>query len=428
MPRATSQAPGGVDFENREEGTAEPKRLARSTAEALAENAVHQSERHAERETLIEGLRGGPAVSTAPPPRAAVFLRTDRRGCGQLLGIGQATTRLGRSWDADARIEDAGVSRVHAEVSADHGAFFITDLGSANGTYVNEQRIERAQLSDGSVVRLGTRVTLRFGLVEEDEKRALSYLHELGHYDPLTRVYNRRYLVQHLATELAFAERHQTSISIVLLDIDRFKQVNDEHGHQTGDQVLERVAGIVAAQVRTEDVVARYGGEEFMVVLRETPVGGAEVLGERIRRAVAETVITTSDGDALQVTLSAGCASLSCTGGRRLADLIQVADRRLYQAKDQGRNRVVGAGRRLASIPPPIVPELADGEPVSSTKPVDGLARAFDALPEPLRIVVGLHFQERCSFAEIAAITDTSEDRVHEMFQAALSKLREMAA
>ncbi len=374
MPRGHHASGGDA---TRIDGAQDETRFVRATAEAVGENVVRESERCAERETLIEGLRNNPAPSTAPPVRAAVFLRTDKRGCGQLRALPLPVTRLGRSWEAEARIEDDAVSRVHAEVSADQGKFFIADLGSANGTYVNDRRIQRAELVDGSVVRLGTRVTLRFSLVEEDEKRALSYLHELGHYDPLTRVYNRRYLGQHLAAELAFADRHKTSISIVLFDIDRFKQVNDRYGHPMGDQVLEKVAAIAAAQVRTEDVVARYGGEEFMLVLRETPVSGAEALAERIRRAVAGSVMIAPDGSAFQVTLSAGCASLSCTGATNLAGLIQLADRRLYTAKDLGRNRVVGA-RRLTSVPP----NAGEDEPVSQAKPVDGLARAFDTLPE----------------------------------------------
>jgi diguanylate cyclase (GGDEF)-like protein len=185
--------------------------------------------------------------------------------------------------------------------------------------------------------------------MEEDEQRALSYLHDLGHYDPLTRVYNRRYLTQHLASELAFAERHETSLSIILLDIDHFKAVNDDHGHQAGDRVLETVAALAAAQIRTEDVIARYGGEEFMIVLRGTPVVGAEVLAERVRRQVSQTAIEIAGGPALHVTLCAGCASLECTGGIHIDELIRLADQRLYRAKGAGRNRVVGSARALPS-------------------------------------------------------------------------------
>lgn len=424
MPRSVDRASGGDQATNEVERASEERCSSRSSAEALAESVARHSDRCSERETLIEGLRPGPTPSQEPGARAAVLLRTDRRGCGQLVGLRLDSTRLGRSWEADARIEDAAVSRVHAEVVSDRGRFFINDLGSANGTFVNERRVDRAPLEDGNIVRLGSRVTLRFSLVEEDEKQALSCLHELGHYDPLTRVYNRRFLGEHLAAEIAFAERHHTSISIVLFDIDRFKQVNDQHGHQVGDQVLERVAAIAAAQIRTEDVIARYGGEEFMIVLRSTPVSGAEALAERIRRAVAETIQLSPDSKAFYVTLSAGCAALSCTREASLAELIQLADRRLYAAKEAGRNRVVASAHRLVSMPPPVLPDAED-DPVSNAKPIASLARAFEALPEHLRLIVGLHYQEKCSFAEIAAITDMTEERVQELFATALGMLRQ---
>lgn len=341
MPQNPSHGLGGGETVGEIEGAAGNHPHRRSIAAALSQNMARQSARAAERDTLIEGLRGQPAPS-APPVRAAVFLRTDKRGCGQLMPLSLARTRLGRSWQADARIEDDAVSRLHAEVSVDGGHFIIADLGSANGTFVNERRVERVRLDDGNIVRLGSRVTLRFSVMEEDEKRALSYLHELGHYDPLTRVYNRRYLTQHLASELAFAERHHTALSLILIDIDRFKTVNDNHGHQAGDRVLEEVAALAAGQIRTEDVIARYGGEEFMIVLRGTPIIGAEVLAERVRRQVSQTAIEISGGPALHVTLSAGCASLECTGGVRVDELIRLADQRLYRAKGAGRNRVVG--------------------------------------------------------------------------------------
>jgi diguanylate cyclase (GGDEF)-like protein len=324
---------------------------------------------------------------------------------------------------------------LHAEISVEQGAFFINDLGSANGTFLDDERVTRAVLRDGSLVRLGGRVTFRFAVLEEDEQRALSSLQELGHCDPLTRVYNRRHLEQHLAAELAFAERHGSSISLILLDIDRFKEVNDRHGHLAGDLVLERVAKLITSQIRVEDMLARYGGEEFIIVLRETPVGGAEVLAERIRRAVAEAAIEISPEQTLQVTLSAGCASLACASSAGAGQLLEIADRRLYLAKQQGRNRVVGALPRLRSIPPPpievgpdVVPEAQEPEPTSQVHNLQSMARAFEQLPEELQLVVGLYLQEKCSFAEIATILDCTEERVCALYEQARAQLRRSAA
>jgi two-component system, cell cycle response regulator len=424
MPRDVSHPGGANAVVEQERVRTEP--AVRSSAAAVA-RSLDRSERGADRITLIDGL-SKPPESRHDAPRAGVLLRTDRRGCGQLIALRGEQLRLGRSWEAAGRIDDDSVSRVHAEISCDSGNYSIVDLGSANGTFVDGERITRAELRDGSLVRLGSRVAFRFSLVEEDEQRALSSLQDLGHYDPLTGVFNRRHLERHLAAELAFAERHGSSISVILFDLDRFKQINDEHGHPAGDVVLERVAELMGGQIRVEDMLARYGGEEFMLVLRETPIGGAEVLAERIRRVIAEARVQIGSGDLIGVTVSAGCASLACTAGAEALQLIQIADRRLYLAKQQGRNQVVGSGPRLRSIPPPAAQPALDEEPPSRVHRVDSVARAFEQLPEELRLVLGLRYQEDCSFAEIAAILDRSEEHVQAQCEQGRALLRQSAA
>ncbi|MEY2931279.1 MAG: hypothetical protein RL033_2028, partial [Pseudomonadota bacterium] len=432
MPRDAIQAAGGVHAVVEPERKRPDEPTVRSSASAVA-RSLARSERGAERDTLTEGL-GRASERVGESLRSGVLLRTDRRGCGHLIAL-TGQLRLGRAWEAGARIEDDSVSRLHAEISSDQGTFLITDLGSANGTFVDGERVTSAELRDGSVVQLGSRVTFRFSLVQEDEQRALSSLQNLGHHDPLTGVYNRRHLERHLAAELAFAERHESSISVIMLDLDHFKRVNDEHGHLAGDLVLERVAELVTSQIRTEDMLARYGGEEFIIVLRETPVAGAEILAERIRRVVAGATIAVSTERALTVTLSAGCASLACTAGADVEQLIQTADRRLYLAKQQGRNRVMGAAPRLRSIPPPAssspsAPPTAasESEPPSQVYRRERLARAFDALPRQLQLVVGLRHQESCTFAEIAAILSCSEQSVLELYQEANARMSQSAA
>jgi two-component system, cell cycle response regulator len=431
MPRDASHPAGGVHAVNEPERKRPDEPTARSSASAVA-CSLARAERGAERDTLIEGLARA-SERAGDSPRSGVLLRTDRRGCGQLFAL-SGRLRLGRAWEAEARIEDDSISRLHAQIDSEQGKFIITDLGSGNGTFVNGERIISAELRDGSVVQLGSRVTFRFSVVQEDEQRALSSLQNLGQHDPLTGVYNRRHLERHLAAELAFAERHDSSISVILIDLDHFKRVNDEHGHLAGDLVLERVAELVASQIRTEDMLARYGGEEFIIVLRETPLAGAEILAERIRRVVAGAAIAVSPAQALAVTLSAGCASLACTAGADVEQLIQTADRRLYLAKQQGRNCVMGAAPRLRSIPPPPAsspePLVATSEvaPASQVYRLDRLAHAFAALPQQLQLVVGLRCQESCTFAEIAAILSCSEQQVLELYQQANALMRQSAA
>lgn len=167
-------------------------------------------------------------------------------------------------------------------------------------------------------------------------------LYESSTRDPLTGADNRRNMDSRLQAEIAFAQRHRRPLSVILLDIDHFKSVNDRYGHPAGDAVLKSVAGVVRGQLRTEDAFARYGGEEFVIVLRDTTVVQAALVAERVREKIAKTSIEIGGG-AINVTVSAGCAALACSLGTSTEDLIGVADKRLYKAKRGGRNRVVSS-------------------------------------------------------------------------------------
>ena len=160
--------------------------------------------------------------------------------------------------------------------------------------------------------------------------------------DVLTGAYNRQYMSERIATEIAYAVRHRTNLSVILFDLDHFKRVNDTHGHPAGDAVLKYVAAVVSSRLRAEDVFARYGGEEFVVLLRGIDLAGAARAAERLRGAVAGGA-TTCDGTLIPITLSAGCASLGCAPVCSGDALLAVADRRLYGAKHAGRNRVVAS-------------------------------------------------------------------------------------
>jgi diguanylate cyclase (GGDEF)-like protein len=132
-------------------------------------------------------------------------------------------------------------------------------------------------------------------------------------------------------------------LAVALADLDHFKQVNDGHGHLTGDALLRRTAQVIADELRSTDGVGRYGGEEFLVVLPETGLEGAWSVAEKIRRRVQETAVTAEGGAVIRATLSIGLASLEdcrAAGGGSARDLIAAADRSLYEAKGGGRNRV----------------------------------------------------------------------------------------
>jgi diguanylate cyclase (GGDEF)-like protein len=262
---------------------------------------------------------------------------------------------LGRREDADIQIQDDGVSRRHASVRVDGEGAVVTDLGSQNGTYVDGKRVPDARVADGARIQVGGQTTLKFIWADELDARYQMKLAEGALQDALTGLYNRRHLDERLAGELAAAQRHGRPVSVLVIDIDLFKNVNDAHGHLAGDEALKMVAFVLRAAVRREDVLARYGGEEFVVVARETPLEGASALAERIRRAV-ERSRCTWNGHELGVTVSIGVTVSAVHGGfvpgRSDHDVLVAADRALYLAKQGGRNRVVALPLdALASTP-----------------------------------------------------------------------------
>lgn len=169
---------------------------------------------------------------------------------------------------------------------------------------------------------------------------ANSRLKELVYRDGLTGLYNHRYFQEALSNELSRASRYQSSVSLILFDIDYFKKVNDTHGHPAGDLVLMNIARAVNNAVRPCDIVARYGGEEFAVILPETSAAGVKVFAARLRRCV-EGIATLADGQLIYVTVSAGATTFNKEGADvSKSTLIETADRGLYMSKQNGRNQV----------------------------------------------------------------------------------------
>lgn len=160
--------------------------------------------------------------------------------------------------------------------------------------------------------------------------------------DGLTGLYNRRAFMSRLGEAVAYASRHGTDLSLLMLDADHFKQVNDRHGHPAGDRVLRFIAETVRLNLRESDAAGRYGGEEYVVLLPHTPLSGAQIVAERIRAFCSASSIPLSSGG-ITVTVSVGVASLSA-GCQRAEDLVATADAALYEAKRSGRNRVVARG------------------------------------------------------------------------------------
>jgi two-component system cell cycle response regulator len=249
---------------------------------------------------------------------------------------------VGRGSTCDLHIDDSSLSRQHCRVYRSGGAYFVEDLGSRNGTQVNGLRIKAPQqLEDGALIQLAASTIVMFSHQEDLEVQAQQRLYASAVLDPLTGLHNRRHLDARLKSEFAFANRHGTPLSVLLIDIDHFKKINDTYGHAGGDVALKALSERLQKTVRTEDIVARYGGEEFAVVARGIETAGAMLLAERIRERAAEIRLE-HEGQTIAFTISVGVATMT---RERIFDsipsVLKAADDALYKAKEGGRNRSV---------------------------------------------------------------------------------------
>ncbi len=246
---------------------------------------------------------------------------------------------IGRDFDCDVCIPDHSVSRRHARLDVTPEGVFVSDLGSTNGTFVNDVPVRSpTRLADGDYLRVGNSI-FRFlggGNVEAEYHEEI---YRLTIIDALTQAHNRRALAEFLDRELVRSERHRRPVTLILLDIDHFKSVNDQFGHLAGDFALRELVQLIRSVVRREDLLARYGGEEFAIVLVETGLPEAAKVAERIRQLIEEHVFRCGDAE-FRLTASLGLAATP--GGEELTttEMIQRADKKLYHAKQAGRNRV----------------------------------------------------------------------------------------
>jgi diguanylate cyclase (GGDEF)-like protein len=250
---------------------------------------------------------------------------------------------IGRSTSADIRLHDEGASREHARIDCrgrgtlSGATFRITDLGSTNHTFVNSVQVESAQLRDGDKIQIGGSV-LKFVILDDIDARFHAEIRDLISYDQLTGLLTKESLYLALERELKRCLSYALPLSVLMMDLDHFKSVNDGHGHQMGSHVLAEVGRIIRQCFRVGDVSARYGGEEFISYLAETDTAGAELGAERVRSEI-EAFPFVLDEVSIHVTISIGIA-IAPKDGEDIKTLVAAADRALYRAKDTGRNRV----------------------------------------------------------------------------------------
>ncbi|MBN2716804.1 MAG: GGDEF domain-containing protein [Deltaproteobacteria bacterium] len=271
-------------------------------------------------------------------PSLVVVQGVDR---GDAFTIEHTPLLLGRGDMCDYVIRDDGISRQHAQiVELQDGRYMIEDLNSTNGIFIGQKRVQKHLLEEGDKVLIGRRTILKFVYQDAVDERYQKQMYESAVKDGLTGVYNRKHFNERIQSELSFALRHKSSLSLLIFDLDHFKNVNDTYGHLIGDKVLVQVSEKIQFTLREEDFFARYGGEEFAVLARDIDDSGARALGERIRQIVQDMRVTTEFGVRVPVTLSIGIATL--TDGIKVSaeEMIKCADVNLYRAKENGRNRV----------------------------------------------------------------------------------------
>lgn len=260
---------------------------------------------------------------------------------GKIHLLEDGTTSLGRSSDVDIVINDARISRHHVTLHSRNHKVFIEDLGSTNGTYVNGHRTQgMTELKDGDKIQLSSNTIFKFAWQDKTENIFHKELYKMAVLDPTTALYNKRYFLERFAEEFSLARRAKSPLSVLIMDIDFFKKINDSHGHLAGDLVLQQIGGLLKDMTRHEDVVARYGGEEFIVMLRGSDEESSYQTAERIRKQI-EGFSFEFEGMKIPVTASFGLCTLDPEAESASTEsMIKTADERLYQSKQSGRNRV----------------------------------------------------------------------------------------
>jgi two-component system cell cycle response regulator len=289
-------------------------------------------------------LPGQQRLRTSPQNSACV-VQIYGPDLGKKITLHETETLIGRGEGCEITVDLENVSRRHCALLQQNGEIFLRDEGSTNGTWLNNVEIKsKTRLASGDLIKVGSAIfkflSTELGELGSIEARYHEEIYRLTIVDGLTQVHNKRYLLEFLEREMTRCSRHGRALSLLLLDIDNFKQVNDNLGHLAGDAVLRDLAALLKTRVRKDELLARYGGEEFVLVLPETVRANALVLAERLRRLV-ESHRFSFEGKRLPITFSAGVAELSGTN-QSVLSFLRAADEKLYEAKHRGRNQVVG--------------------------------------------------------------------------------------
>ncbi|MBN9687691.1 MULTISPECIES: GGDEF domain-containing protein [unclassified Corallococcus] len=287
------------------------------------------------RVTKISSLTPGPERGTE-----CCLVQIHGPELGKKYVLEESEFTIGRDQHNHIVVDLDNVSRRHARIWTRQGKTYVEDLQSTNGTYLNDREVLQAQpLRSGDLVKVGGSI---FKFLDGDniETQYHETIYTLTIADGLTGINNKRYFVEYLEREMGRSHRYQRTLSLMMFDIDHFKQINDVHGHLAGDYVLREMAQSIKKLVRREQCFARYGGEEFAIVMPEDGPDKARVFAEKIRKLVEDKRFAFEDKE-IPVTISIGVAEVASEMSEP-SQFIKVADANLYKAKKSGRNRVVG--------------------------------------------------------------------------------------
>ena len=298
-----------------------------------------------EEKTAVRDMKSLFGDAQAPKKEEPCFIVIAGGTVGMMYKLTKDDIYIGRATDAEIRVDDEGVSRRHARVSITPGQqVILVDLGSTNGSFVNGHKVGEQVLRDGDKVQIGSTTVLKFSYQDETEQSFQRKIFDSAVKDGLTGIYNKKYFMDRIETDFAYAKRHRSPLTLLLFDIDHFKKINDSHGHPAGDHALRELSAFVKKTVRNEDVFARFGGEEFAILMRDVDDTKALVVAEKVRRGI-ESLKVEFDGVRLPVTVSVGIGTMTAATNppvQDAADLVNRADQYLYKAKRNGRNRVEG--------------------------------------------------------------------------------------
>jgi len=254
---------------------------------------------------------------------------------------------LGRALEADVRVNDTQVSRLHAKVTTNRDEnlcvteYILHDLDSRNGTFLNGRRIRREKLENGDKITVGETI-LRFDLLDEIDREYQRQIHRLISHDDLTGLLSSRSFFSELRREAGRAKSENRPFCVLMMDGDFFKRVNDTYGHLTGSKTIEEIGLSIMTNLRSGDAAARFGGDEFAAFLLDAELPQALVAAERMRSSVENypfSIVRQGSRETHHITVSIGVASFPEDSSDPI-ELVEMADSALYRAKRDGRNRV----------------------------------------------------------------------------------------